>query len=101
MVDVAAWQRRPRFLLVVLLSLTPIDEVNPHIKQYEPVVEQHPDSVAALGKLANALLSAGKTLEARKYLAWVMQLNSDDAEAHNNLAIVLAMTGQPQEAIKH
>ncbi|HEY4759380.1 MAG TPA: tetratricopeptide repeat protein [Thermoguttaceae bacterium] len=84
-----------------VMTLTPIDEVNPQIRQYEPVVEQHPDSVAALGKLANALLSAGKTLEARKYLAWVMQLNSDDAEAHNNLAIVLAMTGQPQEAIKH
>ena len=60
------------------------------IRQYEEAVRRNPDAADLRCKLGNALMNLDRVPEATRHFERAVQLDPKNAEAHNNLAWLLA-----------
>ncbi len=63
--------------------------------------KSHPHYIAAYVNLAILQYHRGDIGEAEKLLLKALELDPDDGNAHNNLGIIRADQGKPEEAIRH
>src|SRR5207248_3231700 len=66
---------------------------------YRETIRRNPGCWMAYNNLGGALISRGRTGEARDLIERALELRPDYPEAHNNLGLVLAAEGRAGEAI--
>jgi len=70
-------------------------------EQWQITVAIDPRHSQAFSQLGSVALMQGRVLDAERYYTRALAVSRNNAEAHYNLAMVMARTGRPDEAIMH